>query len=120
VQRLNLLDLGSSLNPAHPERKQMRWFEIGQTEGSDRTEFVFEPTVISAETEDWWYGIELIASGDWTGDGLEDVLVMFTDDSKVGTLLSYRPIVLEAPTPDEPLTVRGGFDLLRALLRAEQ
>jgi hypothetical protein len=120
VQRLNLLRIGSILNPAHPERDDLRWFEIGQAEAFANPTFRSEPTEISAETEDWWLGIELVASGDWTEDGLEDVLIMFADDAKAGSWSTYRPIVLEAPTPDEPLVAHEGAELLRRLLLAEQ
>jgi hypothetical protein len=120
VQRLNLLRVGSILNPAHPDRDDLRWLEIGHTEAFTNPKFGFEPTEISVETDDWWLGIELVASGDWTGDGLEDVLVMFADDARAGSWSTYRPIMLEAPSPDGPLEVREGFELLRELLRAEQ
>jgi hypothetical protein len=119
VQRLNLLRIGSILNPAHPERDDLRWFEIGQAEAFANPTFHSEPTEISAETEDCWLGIELVASGDWTEDGLEDVLIMFADDAKAGSWSTYRPIVLEAPTPDGPLVAHEGAELLRRLLLAE-
>jgi hypothetical protein len=120
VERLNLLQVGSILNPAHPGRNDLRWFEIGRTEAFTNAQFRFEPAETSVETEDWWFGIELVATADWTGDGLEDVLVMFADDSKAGSWRTNRPIVLEAPSADGPLEVREGFELLRELLRAEQ
>ncbi|MGH6899011.1 MAG: hypothetical protein ACREJ5_21105 [Geminicoccaceae bacterium] len=113
------MQVGSILNPAHPEREDLRWFEIGQTEAFTSARFHFEPTEISVEAEDWWFGIELVASGDWTGDGLEDVLVMFADDAQAGSWRTNRPIVLEAPSATGPLQVREGFELLRELLRAE-
>lgn len=81
IERLDLTTFRNSLGPLRSVG--MRHFaDMGLT-----------PTEISEgrvvlETESWYYCLEVVDRRDVNGDGIEDLLIRFTDDSKEGTYLT--------------------------------
>jgi hypothetical protein len=118
VDRFDMLGMRSSF--ARIERSHLNWLEMPQAFQVTRGVFEFEPTEMWLETEEWYYGFVLIAAGDWTKDGLEDIMVQFNDDAKRASYIAVSPLILEAPTPNGPLIAHEGEDLLRLLLLAER
>jgi hypothetical protein len=115
--RLDMLSIRSSF--ARIERAHLSWLEMPEALKVTRGVFEFEPAEMWLETDDWYYGFVLLAAGDWTGDGLEDVMAQFDDDSKRASYFAVKTLILEAPTPEGPLIVHEGAQLLRQLLLAE-
>ncbi|MGH6942765.1 MAG: hypothetical protein ACREH6_00900 [Geminicoccaceae bacterium] len=118
VDRFDMLSIRSSF--ARSERSHLNWLEMPEALQVARGTFEFEPTEMWLETDDWYYGFTLLAAGDWTGDGLEDVMFQFDDDAKRATYYAVKTLILEAPTPDGPLIAHEGEQLLRELLLAEK
>jgi hypothetical protein len=118
VDRFDRLGMRSSF--ARIQRAHLYWLEMPEAFQATRGVFEFEPTEMWLETDEWYYGFVLVAAGDWTGDGLEDVMVQFEDDGKRATYFAVKTLILEAPTPDGPVIAHDGAELLRQLLLAER
>jgi hypothetical protein len=119
VDRLDMLSFRSSLGPGFERGESLKWLQIATTRGNTRGRYEFQPTKLILTIEDWYYELELEAAGDWTGDGLEDLMVRFMDDASDATFFYVGTLILEAPTPDGPLIAHEGARLLRQLLLAE-
>lgn len=89
VERLDLRSFLSSLRPKMEDEEHpvMRTLETL----SPRTDRF---TAIS-DTEDWYYSFEVVARADFTNDGSEDWLVLFTDQAKEGSYRDYGVLVVE-------------------------
>lgn len=87
VDRLDLTTFRNSLGPARSPG--IRYFS---QMGIEPTEI--SPGHIVLETEDWYYAIDIVERMDVNHDGLEDLLIRFTDDSKEGTYLTNRLYLL--------------------------
>jgi hypothetical protein len=118
VDRFDMLSVRSSF--AQIEWTQLNWLEMPEALQVMRGVFEFEPTEMWLETDDWYYGFVLLAAGDWTGDGLEDVMVRFDDDGKRATYFAVKTLILEAPRAEGPLIAHEGAKLLRQMLLAER
>lgn len=55
------------------------------------------------ETESWYYCIEVVERRDVNGDGIEDLLIRFTDDSIGGTYLTVYMYLLTCLSEDSDL-----------------
>ena len=83
VERLDLTTFRNSLGPFR---------SVGMRHFSDMG---LEPTEISEdkivfETESWYYCLEVIDQRDVNRDGIQDLLIRFTDDSIEGTYLTVH------------------------------
>lgn len=81
VDRLDLTTFRNSLGPAR---------SVGMRHFADMG---LSPTEISEgrivfETDTWYYCMEVVARGDVNKDGVEDLLIRFTDDAIEGTYLT--------------------------------
>ncbi len=96
VERLDLTTFRNSLGPAR--RPGMRHFsDMGLT-----------PTEMSEgrvvfETESWFYCVDVVERRDVNGDGIEDLLIRFTDDSIGGTYLTVYVYLLTCLSEDSDL-----------------
>ena len=82
VDRLDIASFRNSLGPARsPGMRYFRdlgLFPTGMSEGR-----------IVFDTGDWFYCVEVVERRDVNHDGIEDILIRFTDDSTFGTYLIY-------------------------------
>ncbi len=53
----------------------------------------------------WYYKFNILAKGDFNHDGIEDLLVGFTDQAKEGNYFSYSTLVITRNTSSGYLTV---------------
>ena len=84
------LDLTTFRNSFGPRRSP------GQRHFAD---FGIKPTKVTEEVvefdlEDWRYPIAIIERGDVNGDGLEDLVIRFTDQAKLGTYASSEKLLV--------------------------
>lgn len=82
VDRLDIASFRNSLGPARsPGMRYFRdlgLFPTGMSEGR-----------IVFDTGDWFYCVEVVERRDVNHDGIEDILIRFTDDSTFGTYLTH-------------------------------
>lgn len=96
VERLDLTTFRNSLGPARSVG--MRYFsDMGLT-----------PTEISEgrivfETESWYYCLEVVDRRDVNKDGIQDLLIRFTDDSIEGTYLTVYIYLMTCLSEDSDL-----------------
>lgn len=72
-------------------------------------DFDFSPVsvthdAIEAETSDWRFSFQALAAGDFDGDGIEDLLVAFTEAAKKGTALLAMTLLLRRNQPDADIS----------------
>lgn len=96
VARLNLTTFRNSFGPARSPG--MRYF----------SHMGLRPTEISEgkivfETEDWYYCFELVERRDVNRDGIEDVVICFTDDAIYGTYLTKYIYLMTCLSEDSDL-----------------
>ena len=96
VERLNLTTFRNSFGPARSPG--MRYF----------SDMGLRPTEMSEgrivfETESWYYCIEVVERRDVNRDGIEDLLIRFTDDSIGGTYLTVYMYLLTCLSEDSDL-----------------
>ncbi len=96
VDRLDLTTFRNSLGPARSPG--MRYF----------SDMGLSPTEISEdcivfETENWFYCIEVVEREDVNRDGIEDLLIRFTDDSIGGTYLTVYVYLFVCLTEESDL-----------------
>ena len=100
------LDLSTFRNSLGPRRESgMRTF----------SDFGINPSLLSetkAEltTPDWYYSIEIIKRGDVNGDGVEDLVLCFTDDSREGSYLT-RDTILTTRYSDRTLLIALRYEV---------
>ena len=58
---------------------------------------------VKAETPDWNYDFHTLAMADFDGDGLDDLLVAFTDDAKRGTAFVATTLLLRRTEANAPI-----------------
>lgn len=81
VDRLDLASFRNSLGPARsPGMRHFADFGLVPTEISEGR--------IVFDTGDWFYCVEVVERRDVNQDGIEDILIRFTDDSTFGTYLT--------------------------------
>ncbi|MCD4775660.1 MAG: hypothetical protein K8S15_06350 [Candidatus Aegiribacteria sp.] len=81
VDRLDLTTFRNSIGPARsPGMRHFSDMGLSPTEISEGS--------IVFETENWYYCIEVLEREDVNSDGIEDLLIRFTDDSIEGTYLT--------------------------------
>ncbi|MBN2587787.1 MAG: hypothetical protein JXR55_10885 [Candidatus Fermentibacteraceae bacterium] len=81
AERLDLTTFRNSLGPARsPGMRHFSDMGLIPTEMSEGG--------IVFETESWYYRIDVVERSDVNGDGIEDLLIRFTDDSIDGTYLT--------------------------------
>lgn len=96
VERLDLTTFRNSLGPARSAG--MRYF----------SDMGLVPTEISEgrivfETESWYYGLEVVGRRDVNNDGIQDLLIRFTDDSIDGTYLTVYVYLMTCLSEDSDL-----------------
>ena len=96
VERLDLTTFRNSLGPLRSAG--MRHF----------SDMGLIPTEISEgrivfETEFWYYCLEVLERRDVNGDGIEDLLIRFTDDSIEGTYLTVYVYLMTCFSEDSDL-----------------
>jgi len=96
VERLDLTTFRNSLGPAR---------SVGMRHFAD---FGLTPTEISEgrivfETESWYYCLEVLDRRDVNKDGIEDLLIRFTDDSVEGTYLTVYVYLMTCLSEDSDL-----------------
>jgi hypothetical protein len=88
LERLDLRSFRSSLRPQIEDETQPVVRALATLAPTQRRFLVI------SETEDWYYSFEVVARGDFTGDGTEDWLVLFNDEAKEGTYRGYSALVI--------------------------
>jgi hypothetical protein len=82
VDRLDITSFRNSLGPARsPGMRYFRDLGLIPTEISEGR--------IVFDTGDWYYSVEVVERRDVNQDGIEDILIRFTDDSTFGTYLTH-------------------------------
>lgn len=108
LKDLNLATLRSSLYPRAKSPKQ----------GFTFSDFKFSsiqtsPHSLTLEDEGWRYGVDVLAAGDFNGDGIEDVVATFYDDAKTGTYFSITTLLLTQTEPDGRIAAEDAGKLVR-------
>ena len=93
VDKLDLSIFRNSFGPAR--YPGMRFFK----------DFGMEPSkiqdgVIKFEESDWYYEIKILKRGDVNRDGVEDVVIQFTDDALLGSYLTSNTYLLTRYSKD--------------------
>ena len=100
------LDLSTFRNSFGPRRQPgMRFF----------SDFGLRPKTqangtIAFEEEDWYYKITVLGRGDYNRDGVEDLLICFTDQALRGTYRTEIPLVVTRYSP-QGLLIAIAYDV---------
>ncbi len=57
------------------------------------------------DTEDWFYQFNVLAKGDFNGDGKEDLMIEFVDQAKNGNYFSHETLIVTRNVSDKYLSV---------------
>ncbi len=96
MERLDLTTFRNSLGPARsPGMRHFSHFGLVPTEISEGR--------IVFETDSWYNCIEVLDRRDVNGDGIEDLLIRFTDDSTCGTYLTEYMYLITCLSEDSDL-----------------
>jgi len=96
VDRLDIASFRNSLGPARsPGMRYFRDLGLVPTEISEGR--------IVFDTADWFYCVDVVERRDVNQDGIEDILIRFTDDSTFGTYLSHHMYTLTCYSEDSDL-----------------
>ena len=106
MDELDLSSFGSSLGPRLEENK----VTLSVFSFSNVTQSANEVTI---NDEGWTYEFTLLAQGDFTGDGNEDLLVRFLDQSGVSSYFSLQTLLLEKTGNDSKLTAKDAVKLIK-------
>lgn len=106
IDQLDLSSFASSLGPRLEENKKtLAAFEFSSmTESNHKVEI---------QDEGWAYEFTLLASGDFTGDGIEDLLVRFLDQSGDASYFSLQTLILEKPDEKSQVSANNAIKFLR-------
>ena len=84
---LDLRTIRSSLGPRRPADS----YRFGNF---DLPSPVFGDTGFTIDTEDWHYGIDVLAIADFDADGRTEVLAQFVDIAKTASYFDASPVIL--------------------------
>lgn len=87
------LDLGSFLSSLGPQIQGMDYPVI---DNLNHFSVRSEQYSVILDADDWNLTFELVARADFSGDGLEDWLIFFTDEAKAGEYRGYGLLVLDS------------------------
>ena len=69
--------------------------------------------MVLIETKDWKYQWTLLARGDFTSDGVEDLLVRYLDQAKTSNYFSVQVFVLQSDNTNNRWVAQLGLQLLK-------
>jgi hypothetical protein len=96
VSEWDIRTMSSSINPRR-KPEQAHFSEVGLKISKTTDERVV------LDGPDDTFVIQVLKRGDANNDGIEDVMVCFSESAKAGTLASSRPLVLQKYSETTPL-----------------
>ncbi len=103
---LDITSFNSSLRPMienHKKNITLEKFNFEHIELTDNT--------IEIETMDWYYTFYILAAGDFDNDGIEDIILLFEDDAKIGNYFSKSAFILNKKDSDGFITAKPLADI---------
>ena len=107
IDELDLTSFGSSLGQRLDDNKQtLSAFNFSNiTQTTDK---------VTINDEGWIYEFTLLARGDFNGDGIEDLLVRFLDQSGDASYFSLQILVMEKVSKDSKVTATDAVKLIKS------
>lgn len=87
VLKLDLASFRNSLGPMRTETRRT-FSELGMAVTSSK------PDEVVIDTENWHYRLRVLRRADINRDGVEDVEVCFTEESKLGSYRQQQPLLV--------------------------
>jgi hypothetical protein len=96
VEAFDLTTIRSSFGPRRLSGRANHFGDFGLKPAISGNTAVFD-------TPDWYYSVDILHRGDENGDGLEDVVICFTDKAKGGSYATVTPYLLTRYDAKGPL-----------------